>query len=187
MKTVQIANVAVASLEDLNAVSTADLLAFYNDATGKSTSKFASRVKGLTQAWALIEPMLNSMPDQPSEEAREKLTTAMEEANKVFEELPFKPQEEAPAPAPSAKKEGKTRGFRFKFQKRDEIKSVKAGSKRAALLAALQAPGGATFEECMAVTGWNRKDCYEAIRLLHYYVGYGLNQDDQTGKIWVVG
>lgn len=176
MKSVKIANVAVASFEDLSAVSNADLLGFYNATTGKNTTKFASRDKGLKQVWALVEPML------------------------LAEEAPAPKQEEAPAPTkkdeptatPAPKKEKapkaerKSRGFRFKFQKREEIKDVKAGSKREQLLNLLKQPGGATFEECMAATGWNRKDCYEAIRLLHYYVGYGLDMNEQTGKIWVV-
>ena len=174
MKSVKIANVAVSSLEDLSTVSNADLLGFYNATTGKNTTKFASREKGLKQVWSLVEPML------------------------LVEETPAPKNEEAPAPspkkespqkekaAPVEKKARKSRGFRFKFCKRDTIKEVKQGSKRFALLQLLKQEGGATFEECMAETGWNRKDCYEAIRLLHYYVGYGLDMNEQTGKIWVV-
>lgn len=174
MKSVKIANVAVASFEDLSAVSNADLLGFYNVTTGKSTTKFASRDKGLKQVWALVEPML----------------LAEEASAQKQEEAPATAKKDEPTTAPKKEKapkaERKPRGFRFKFQKREEIKEVKAGSKREQLLNLLKQPGGATFEECMAATGWNRKDCYEAIRLLHYYVGYGLNMDEQTGKIWVV-
>jgi hypothetical protein len=67
-----------------------------------------------------------------------------------------------------------------------KIGSVRPNTKRAALLELLSRKGGATFQECMMATGWSRKDCYEGIRLLHYYVGYGLNQDKDTGKIWVI-
>lgn len=172
MKAVKIANVAVASFEDLTAVSNADLLGFYNASTGKSTTKFASRDKGLKQVWTLVEQMLSQeeLPVDPK-----------------VAEVPA-PVVAAPAPkkSPKAKTERKARGFRFKFQKREEIKSVKVGSKREQLLNLLKQEGGATFEECMAATGWNRKDCYEAVRLLHYYVGYGLDMNESTGKIWVV-
>lgn len=51
----KIAATNVLSFTDLSAVSTADLLAFYNERTGKSITKFASRAKGKMQVWALIE------------------------------------------------------------------------------------------------------------------------------------
>ena len=158
----KIATTNVLSAADLNDVSTADLLAFYNERTGKNTTKFASRAKGQMQVWALIEAEVTA------ELAAKAAPAASEET------------------APVEKKARKSRGFRFKFCKRDTIKEVKEGSKRYALLQLLKQEGGATFEECMAETGWNRKDCYEGIRLLHYYVGYGLNMDETTGKIWIV-
>lgn len=195
MKSIQIANVAVSTFEDLSAVDTAALLAFYNAETGKNTSKFASRAKGLMQVWALVEAKLTqeANPHAASNAligefmAREEAAAAA--PSPALEEAPAPAAEEAPSAAPAAEKapkERKARGFRFKFMKRDEIKKVKEGSKRAVLLDLLKREGGATFDECMAATGWNRKDCYEGIRLLHYYVGYGLNQDEKTGKIWVV-
>lgn len=162
----KIATTNVLSAADLNDVSTADLLAFYNERTGKNTTKFASRAKGQTQVWTLIE----------AEVAAE--LAALEAAKTA-------PAAET-TKAPAEKKTRKSRGFRFKFCKRDTIKEVKEGSKRFALLQLLKQEGGATFEECMAETGWNRKDCYEGIRLLHYYSGYGLNMDETTGKIWIV-
>lgn len=162
----KIAATNVLSAADLNDVSTADLLAFYNERTGKNTTKFASRAKGQMQVWALIEAEVAA--ELAAIEAAKVAPAASEEA------------------APAEKKARKARGFRFKFCKRDTIKEVKEGSKRFALLQLLKQEGGATFEECMAETGWNRKDCYEGIRLLHYYVGYGLNMDETTGKIWIV-
>lgn len=158
----KIANNEIRKIEDLAAVSTADLLAFFNETTGKATKKFASRAKAEAQVWGLI-------------------------AGAVEEELRAEEQAAEAAPAVEAeKKDRKTRGFRFKFCRCETIKSVKEGSKRHKLLQLLKSEGGATFEECMAETGWNRKDCYEGIRLLHYYVGYGLNMDETTGKIWIV-
>lgn len=162
----KIATTNVLSAADLNDVSTAELLAFYNERTGKNTTKFASRAKGQAQVWAIIEAEVAD--ELVAIEAAKAAPAASEEA------------------APVEKKARKSRGFRFKFCKRDTIKTVKEGSKRYALLQLLKQEGGATFEECMAETGWNRKDCYEGIRLLHYYVGYGLNMDETTGKIWIV-
>ena len=169
----KIANTNVLSAADLNDVSTADLLAFYNERTGKNTTKFASRAKGQMQVWALIEA-----------EVAAELVAA--EAAKIAAEAAKAAPTAETTKAPAEKKTRKSRGFRFKFCKHGTIKTVKEGSKRYALLQLLKREGGATFEECMAETGWNRKDCYEGIRLLHYYVGYGLNMDETTGKIWIV-
>ena len=166
----KIANTIVTSEAHLNEVSTADLLAFYNERTGKNTTKFASRAKGMTQVWALTKDEVTAELEQCLAELEAETTTKAAQT----------------AEAPAEKKTHKSRGFRFKFCKRDTIKTVKEGSKRYALLQLLKREGGATFEECMAETGWNRKDCYEGIRLLHYYVGYGLNMDETTGKIWIV-
>ena len=162
----KIAATNVLSFADLSDVSTADLLAFYNERTGKNTTKFASRAKGQMQVWTLVEAEVAA--ELAAIEATKAAPAASEET------------------APVEKKARKSRGFRFKFCKCDTIKEVKGSSKRFALLQLLKQEGGATFEECMAETGWNHKDCYEGIRLLHYYVGYGLNMDETTGKIWIV-
>ena len=166
----KIANTIITSEAHLSEVSTADLLAFYNERTGKNTTKFASRAKGQAQVWTLIEAEVTAELEQCLAELEAEMAAGAVETTE----------------APAEKKARKTRGFRFKFCKRDTIKEVKQGSKRFALMQLLKQEGGATFEECMAETGWNRKDCYEGIRLLHYYVGYGLNMDETTGKIWIV-
>jgi hypothetical protein len=58
MSTVTIANTPITCFEDLNKVSTADLLAYYNSITGKTTKQFLKRAKGMQQVWALVEPQL---------------------------------------------------------------------------------------------------------------------------------
>lgn len=55
MSQVIIAGTTIANFADLNKVSTADLLAFYNERTGKATKQFLKRAKGMQQIWALIE------------------------------------------------------------------------------------------------------------------------------------
>jgi hypothetical protein len=102
-------------------------------------------------------------------------------------------QEEAPAPQPEPvaapateqpKVTRKKRGMRFVFPAESDIKEVRPGSARAIALACMQREGGATFEEIMEATGWNEKKAYEGIRLVHYYVGYGMKQDAE-GRITV--
>lgn len=65
---------------------------------------------------------------------------------------------------------------------------------RAKLLALLERENGATFEEAIAGTWGEKRDMspqkqrqttYEAIRLLHYFNGYGLKQD-ADGRIRAV-
>lgn len=90
----------------------------------------------------------------------------------------------APAPAP-AKKERKRRGFRFVFPKKDEIKTARAGSKRAQVVELLSRPEGATLAEIMEATGWSEKDAYEGTRLVHFYLGYGMKQDE-NGRVRLV-
>lgn len=84
-----------------------------------------------------------------------------------------------------AKKERKRRGFRFVFPKKDEIKSCREGTKRAQVVELLSRPEGATLEEIMAATGWSQKDAYEGTRLVHFYLGYGMKQDE-NGRVRLV-
>lgn len=51
----KIAATNVLSFTDLSAVRDSDLLAFYNERTGKNITKFASRAHGKMKVWALIE------------------------------------------------------------------------------------------------------------------------------------
>lgn len=103
----------------------------------------------------------------------------------------FKARSEEAKKAQAAPKARKPRGMRFVFPAADEIKTVREGTNRHKLIQMLSSENGATFEECLAATwGQNkemdeetqRKTCYEAIRLIHYYVGYGMTQDEE-GRI----
>lgn len=102
-----------------------------------------------------------------------------------------------PKPRAKAKAKRKPRGMRFVFRPEDVIKdcvgSIKSVSKdtrtlRQRVLAKLTTKEGGTFEEVVeivkgfdvdrAVPSKNeRRRAYEVIRLLHYYVGYGLKQN----------
>lgn len=116
----------------------------------------------------------------------------------LFDLFKARSEEAKKAPAaPKAKKEKaapkarKPRGMRFVFPAFDEIKTVREGTNRHKLIQMLSSENGATFEECLAATWGQKKDmdeetqrktCYEAIRLIHYYVGYGMTQDEE-GRI----
>ena len=65
---IRIADVTITRFADLNEVSTADLLAYYNSVTGKNTKQFLKRAKGMQQVWALIEPQLAQLQEAAQEE-----------------------------------------------------------------------------------------------------------------------
>lgn len=93
-----------------------------------------------------------------------------------------------PAPTPStpkAKVERKKRGMRFVFPAESEQKPVREDSARGKALAVLTRKGGGTFAEVQAATGWSEKQAYEGIRLLHYYSGYGLAQEERGGETYI--
>lgn len=90
MSQVMISGTTIANFADLNKVSTADLLAFYNERTGKATKQFLKRAKGMQQVWALIEAEVAQQDETPA----------------VVEGVPFvvvaSPDESTPAETPSA-------------------------------------------------------------------------------------
>ena len=73
---IRIADVTITRFADLNEVSTADLLAYYNSVTGKNTKQFLKRAKGMQQVWALIEPQLAQVEGAAQEEPAEGAATA---------------------------------------------------------------------------------------------------------------
>lgn len=99
---IRIADVTITRFTDLNEVSTADLLAYYNSVTGKNTKQFLKRAKGMQQVWALIEPQLAQVEGAAQEEPAE---AAPEQAESV--QAPATPAtvEAAPVTAPSTAEE----------------------------------------------------------------------------------
>lgn len=123
------------------------------------------------------------------------ILTEYEQANSQDEQEtappppPAKPgSEPAPPPAsdpPKQRAERKKRGMRFVFPAEKEIKPVREGTARAKALAILLRDGGGTFADVQAATGWNEKQAYEGIRLLHYYSGYGLKEKVVDGATMI--
>lgn len=99
---IRIADVTITRFADLNEVSTADLLAYYNSVTGKNTKQFLKRAKGMQQVWALIEPQLAQVEEAAQEEPAE---VAPEQAESVQEPATLATVEAAPGTAPSTAKE----------------------------------------------------------------------------------
>lgn len=95
---IRIADVTITRFADLNEVSTADLLAYYNSVTGKNTKQFLKRAKGMQQVWALIEPQLAQVEEVAQE-------VAPEQAESVQEPATLATVEAAPATTPSTAEE----------------------------------------------------------------------------------
>lgn len=142
-----------------------------------------------TDDFTMSEEELNAQKGRVKSEPQVELSEA--DKRQIADEAQSR-QPSTPAPAPE-KKARKPRGMRFVFPVGDEIKPVRAGTFRAKLVELFSTKPGATFDEALAAT-WGSKEgmdpevakktCYEGIRLLHYYVGYGMKQD-ADGRITI--
>lgn len=129
-----------------------ELVALYRKLTGKSVARFASRADGVRRCLAALP--------------------AAEEA-----------AEPAPAPAAPAKAATPTKAPRTAPKPRllpaqPGGKAPRPGSKRAAALAMLQCPEGATLGELAAEFGWSAKDATDCVHLLAKKNGASLARDE---------
>lgn len=150
------------------------------------TTRFPDSKTAIKRTWAALEAY-----DQANDESLGSDTVTLTEADKQQVKAEA---EDRKAAAPKAEpKARKPRGMRFVFPVGDEIKPVREGTFRAKLVELFSTGKGATFDEALAAT-WGSKEgmdpevakktCYEGIRLLHYYVGYGMKQD-ADGRITI--
>lgn len=150
----------LSSQADLKALSSKELVAVYNELTGKATKKFASREKGLAQTWAALRIELKAQAATEEPTAAEK-------------------------PAPEKKAVGSGRRMTFRLAP-GTVRDVRDTSKRAAVIKLLERPNGATFAEVQEATGWNERQTYEGIRLVHFSAGHGLwDSVDADGAVRV--
>lgn len=136
-----------------------ELVKVYNDLTGESVKKFADRKSALRR----IQQALHAVESKGGPTAPE-----------TGKEPEVKTKKTA-----KAEGEGKVRKM-FDLPASKVIKPHREGTKRDIALKLLLK--GATFEEIQKACGWNRKDCYEGIRLLNTHLGYGL-KENATGSI----
>jgi hypothetical protein len=149
------------------------------------TTRFSDSATGIKRTWEALQAF-----DAASDEslgAADKGKVELTDADKK------QIKDEAADRKATQPKTRKPRGMRFVFPAGDEIKSVRPGTFRAKLVELFSTGKGATFDEAMAAT-WGskkgmdeetaKKTTYEGIRLLHYYVGYGMKQDAE-GRITI--
>lgn len=182
--------------EGLFTMSGPELVKAHNLAASKAgvepTKRFSDKVSAVKRTWAVLQKVADVAPETVQE---------------VKEPVVEKPKA-APAPAPEKKakepkppkekKVGKPRGKRFVFPQLsglDEPKPVREGTHRHTLVQLMSRREGATFEELLAATWAKEKEmdpaiqsktCYEAIRLIHYYTGYGMRQTESGERVGAI-
>jgi hypothetical protein len=178
----------------LGSFSGPELVKIYNAAAkvtgGTETKRFPDKSAALKRTWEALRKtaQVGTVAAAPSEVKKA-------EAPKVEPKIEA-PKADKPAATPKAPKvakERQPRGMYFMFPHRaqEEQKTPKKGTMRAKLFQLLSRDYGATFEQLLAAT-WGdddmrsaqgcsemteevqRKTCYEATRLIHYFNGFGL-------------
>jgi hypothetical protein len=181
----------------LGSYSGPELVKIYNAAAkavgGTETKRFGDKAAALKRTWEVLRKTAEAAPEAT-------VATAPSELKKVVEAKPEPtPEPEAPKAEKvvKEKKDRPARGMYFMFPHRaqDVQKMPKKGSMRAKLFSLLSREYGATFDQLLKAT-WGdadmrstqgcaemdedtqRKTCYEATRLIHYYNGFGLYHAD---------
>lgn len=164
----------------------------------QKTKRFSDKTAAVKRTWAALKAReVQSLSDD--------MTKAAEAPKEPHHHHKPAVKAEAPTPAPKPKKEPaakkeagpkKKRGRRFVFPSGEELKYIRPGTHRHQLVMMTYQGGetwhdGATFAQCVAAT-WGKeahmdeatqiKTTYEGLRLLHYFCGYGMDQDDE-GRI----
>lgn len=186
--------------ESLYTLGGSELVKVHNAAAPKvgvePTKRFSDKVAAVKRTWAVLQKIAEGATIASAPSEVKKAEAAVEAVTKVLDkvEVPAKPVKAAKVAKEKVAR--KPRGKRFVFPKGDELKPVREGTMRATLVKLLTreregALTGATFEQCLAAT-WGQKagmkpeiaekTCYEAMRLLHYYCGYGMKHLDDTAN-----
>lgn len=148
------------------------------------TTRFSDTKTAIKRTWEALEAFDKASDESLGSADKSKVELSERDKQQIAHEAADRQVE---------KKARKPRGMRFVFPVGDEIKPVRAGTFRAKLVELFSTGKGATFDEAMAAT-WGSKEgmdeetakktTYEGIRLLHYYVGYGMKQD-ADGRITI--
>ena len=174
--------------QDYQSFSLSGLATYYNELAAhlsvKQIKKFADRKSAHRRIQGLIATAMSQIevPEveapvvelPPLAEPKILLETKKEDDGKLTTKVTI----------PKAKSDKpKVARFNFNLESKSHHRKLREGTKRHQVFAMLSGTAGATFEECMEVTGWNRKDCYEGIRLLNTYCGFGMEHDLDSGVI----
>ena len=189
------------TLKDLSDMPMVDLIELHNDLAQDQdknmVTRFETRGIGIKRVW----DMLRSIPPVVSEPMpAETIAEAEKEADELYEALRpgIEAQGLAPAPVVEAVKPSarKKREMYFQLPLKSEIKPARKGTLRYRVLQKLLAEG-LTFDQVIqevkdfdadrAKAGVDMKGsdkhperrAYEIVRIVHYYLGYGLKQSPE--------
>lgn len=151
----------ITCIEDVESLTLRELALVYNELSGSSIKRFGTKSSGVKRVWATVQAE-NAGPTKKNKDA-----------------VPTKKSDPVPT-RPGA--EGVGRRKALQLSSKSEIKGHRDGTKRATAITLMKRTDGATFDEMMEATGWNYKTCYEGVKLVNTYVGYGL-QEDETGRV----
>lgn len=136
--TLAIADTTITCFEDLNQLSTAEILAAYNEATGKNTKQFAKRAKGMQQLWAVIADKVEAAQVQKADAVpaaqEEPAEVAPEQAESVQKPATTPSTAEEPAEG-AATAEAKAKPAGLKARVEDLLAALASGPRTVAELA----------------------------------------------------
>ena len=178
-----------------------ELVKIYNQAVkvvgGTETKRFGDKGAALKRTWEVLKKTqaVGTVAAAPSElkKAADKPTdiSLSEMRGDDLRKPEAKPEPKAKAPKEAKERVQRGMYFMFPHRAQEEQKTPKKGTMRAKLFQLLSRDYGATFEQLLAAT-WGdedmrnaqgcaemaedvqRKTCYEATRLIHYFNGFGL-------------
>ena len=197
----------VLNLSDLEASSASDLAKVYNEAASllgeKAVNRFADKPTALKRTLALLEravvqtAITSTAPQKPAAKLPPQRKAKPEEIDEAEPQPVVKqPKQKAKQKAKPQTEATERRGRQpsFNFPATDDAREPAPNTNRRIVFDMLARKEGATFDEVLAETwGRNRKmdektqrhTTYEAIRLLHSYLGWGMRQNDE-GRIFLV-
>lgn len=149
-------NTATATMADIKAATTPELLALYNKISKKNIKRFADRKAAERQTWNVIQQLA------PGEDIDAKVAGKIEKVKK---------------PKAISSKPPRKRMMRFCFApgSAKNLKAPRAGSLRAQLFELLRRKNGILFSEIhKEFPKWTKQNIYECIRLIHFTTGYGM-------------
>jgi len=143
---------ATASI-NIEALNGPELVSLYNKLTGESVKKFSDRKAGIRRV--LEAQKRSKVQEKPATIAVKRETVAK----------------------PASTLDGPARRKLISFPAATEVKPHRPGTKRAQVIDLLRK--GATIGQVMTATGWGYKDAYDGIKLLHVYLGHGLEENER--------
>lgn len=169
-------NTANATLADIKAAETSELLTVFNKITKQSVKKFSDRKTAEHRTWNAIQQL------PPGEDINKPVKKDTKVASKI-EKGSKTPKVKKPSGEKTA---ARKRTMRFCFAPGAEktFKAPRASSLRFKLFELLQRKNGILFSEIhKEFPKWSKQNIYEGIRLVHFTTNYGMWSTQENGDL----